>query len=117
MQNYYGVTCDPSLPYDADFVPPATKAPRSARDYVKVSRQNFIELCLTLSAEDEAVFEDLFRSVGLSVDWNYTYRTIDDTARADLAARVPRGPLHRQRLLAGCPHDVGRDVRHRGRTG
>ncbi|WP_101589770.1 valine--tRNA ligase [Brevibacterium jeotgali] len=81
VQNYYGVTCDPSLPYDADFTPPA-KAPRSARDYVKVSRQNFIELCLTLSAEDEAVFEHLFRSVGLSVDWTYTYRTIEDTARA-----------------------------------
>ncbi|MGO1397306.1 MAG: valine--tRNA ligase [Brevibacterium yomogidense] len=81
VQNYYGVTCDPTLPYDADFEPPA-KAPRSARDYVKVSRQNFIELCLTLSAEDEAVFEHLFRSVGLSVDWKYTYRTIEDTARA-----------------------------------
>ena len=81
VQNYYGVTCDPSLPYDPDFTPPA-KAPRNARDYVKVSRQNFIELCLTLSEEDEAVFEDLFRSVGLSVDWAYTYRTIDDTARA-----------------------------------
>ena len=81
VQTYYGVTCDPSLPYDADFTPPA-KAPRNARDYVKVSRQNFIELCLTLSAEDEAVFEDLFRSVGLSVDWNHTYRTIDDDARA-----------------------------------
>ena len=46
-----------------------------------VSRQNFIELCEQLSAEDEKVFEDLFRSVGLSVDWKYTYRTIDDTAR------------------------------------
>ncbi|WP_198393042.1 valine--tRNA ligase [Brevibacterium yomogidense] len=81
VQNFYGVTCDPSLPYDPDFTPPA-KAPRNTRDFVKVSRQNFIELCLTLSAEDEAVFEHLFRSVGLSVDWSYTYRTIDDTARA-----------------------------------
>jgi valyl-tRNA synthetase len=81
VQNYYGVTCDPQLPYDPDFTPPAKPA-RNARDFVKVSRQNFIELCLTLSAEDEKVFEDLFRTVGLSVDWKYTYRTIDDSSRA-----------------------------------
>ncbi|WP_035280739.1 valine--tRNA ligase [Brevibacterium album] len=81
VQNYYGVTCDPQLPYDPDFTPPAKPA-KNDRDFVKVSRQNFIELCLTLSGEDEKVFEDLFRSVGLSVDWRYTYRTIDDTSRA-----------------------------------
>ncbi|GAA4283976.1 valine--tRNA ligase [Brevibacterium daeguense] len=81
VQNYYGVRCEPSLAYEPDFRPPA-KAPRNARDFVPVSRQNFIELCEQLSAEDEKVFEDLFRNVGLSVDWKYTYRTIDDTSRA-----------------------------------
>ncbi|WP_062242233.1 valine--tRNA ligase [Brevibacterium epidermidis] len=81
VQNYYGVTCDPSQHYDPDFQPPA-KAPKNSRDFVKVSRQNFIELCEKLSAEDEKVFEDLFRSTGLSVDWKYTYRTIDDDSRA-----------------------------------
>ncbi len=81
VQNYYGVTCDPSQPYDPDFQPPAKPA-KNSRDFVKVSRQNFIELCERLSAEDEQVFEDLFRSTGLSVDWSYTYRTIDDTSRA-----------------------------------
>ncbi len=81
VQNYYGVTCDPSQPYDADFVPPAKPA-KNSRDFERVSRQNFIELCERLSAEDEQVFEDLFRSTGLSVDWKYTYRTIDDTSRA-----------------------------------
>src|SRR5699024_2368072 len=55
---------------------------KNSRDFVKISRQNFIELCEKLSAEDEQVFEDLFRSTGLSVDWNYTYRTIDDDSRA-----------------------------------
>ncbi|WP_309131713.1 valine--tRNA ligase [Brevibacterium sp.] len=81
VQNYYGVTCDPSQAYDPEFEPPAKPA-KNSRDFVKVSRQNFIELCERLSAEDEQIFEDLFRSTGLSVDWSYTYRTIDDTSRA-----------------------------------
>ncbi len=25
VQNFYGVRCDPSLPYDADFTPPAER--------------------------------------------------------------------------------------------
>jgi valyl-tRNA synthetase len=32
--------------------------------------------------EDEKVFENLFQTLGLSVDWDLTYRTIDDTSRA-----------------------------------
>lgn len=81
VQNYYGVKCEPSLPYDPDFTPPEKPA-KNPRDFVAVSRLNFIELCEKLSAEDEKVFEQLFRSVGLSVDWNYSYRTIDDKSRA-----------------------------------
>ncbi|WP_193072058.1 MULTISPECIES: valine--tRNA ligase [unclassified Brevibacterium] len=81
VQNYYGVTCDPTQSYDPSFEPPA-KPSKNSRDFVKISRQNFIELCETLSAEDEQIFEHLFRSTGLSVDWNYTYRTIDDTSRS-----------------------------------
>src|SRR5688572_25773060 len=48
VQNYYGVRCDPSLPYDAAFVPPEAAAGSSAkgsRQTVAVSRPNFIELC------------------------------------------------------------------------
>src|SRR4030081_583997 len=41
VQNYYGVRCDPSLPYDPNFVPPATPP----KPPVSVSRPNFIELC------------------------------------------------------------------------
>ncbi|MCF2588306.1 valine--tRNA ligase [Brevibacterium sp. UCMA 11752] len=81
VQNYYGVTCDPTQGYDPNFEPPAKPA-KNSRDFVKISRQNFIELCETLSAEDEQIFEHLFRSTGLSVDWKYTYRTIDDTSRS-----------------------------------
>ena len=50
-----------------------------------ISRRNFIELCEKLTAEDEVQFEELFRALGLSVDWSLTYRTIG--AEAQLAAQ------------------------------
>ncbi|MGF6824517.1 valyl-tRNA synthetase [Microbacterium sp. ZKA21] len=80
VQNYYGVRCDPSLPYDADFVPPFQGDAKSlkAADQVPVSRRNFIDLCEKLTVEDEKQFEDVFRQMGLSVDWTQTYRTISD---------------------------------------
>ncbi|WP_312180384.1 valine--tRNA ligase [Arthrobacter sp.] len=81
VQNYYGVRCDPTKPYDPDYRPPAT-APKNQRDFDVVSRRNFIELCEELAVEDEKVFENLFSTLGLSVDWNLTYRTIDDHSRA-----------------------------------
>lgn len=81
VQNYYGVRCDPSVPYNADYRPPAQPA-KNQRDFDVVSRRNFIELCEELAVEDEKVFEHLFQSLGLSVDWNLTYRTIDSTSRA-----------------------------------
>ena len=81
VQNVYGVRCDPSLPYDADFTPP-TKVPNNDRDFVRVSRRNFVELCVRLTADDEQAFEALWRSVGLSVDWAHQYTTIGETARA-----------------------------------
>lgn len=80
VQNYYGVRCDPSLPYDPDFTPPFHGDAKSLKpaDQVPISRRNFIELCEALTIEDEKQFEDLFRRLGLSVDWTQTYRTISD---------------------------------------
>jgi valyl-tRNA synthetase len=77
VQNYYGVRCDPSLPYDPSFVPPSQppKPPKS------VSRPNFIELCARLTAEDEKAFEQLWKYLGLSVDWSMTYATIGRRAQ------------------------------------
>jgi valyl-tRNA synthetase len=49
---------------------------------VPISRRNFIELCNQLVEEDEKVFEKLWRTLGLSVDWTQTYTTIGDDARA-----------------------------------
>jgi valyl-tRNA synthetase len=83
VQNYYGVRCDPSLPYVPGFTPPHEgtegKTIKPA-DQVPISRRNFIELCERLTAEDEQQFEELFRQLGLSVDWTQTYRTIADEA-------------------------------------
>ena len=79
VQNYFGVRCDPSLPYDPDFTPPEKPDPKRQ---VAISRPNFIELCERLVEEDEKVFEDLWRTVGLSVDWKQTYTTIGPKAQA-----------------------------------
>jgi len=77
VQNYFGVRCDPSLPYDPDFEPPASPP----KDPVPVSRPNFVALCDRLTVEDEKAFEELWRALGLSVDWDLTYATIDQRAR------------------------------------
>ncbi|MBG6083302.1 valine--tRNA ligase [Zhihengliuella flava] len=81
VQNYYGVRCDPKIAYDPNYQPPEKPA-KNQRDWDVVSRRNFIELCEELAVEDEKVFEHLFTTLGLSVDWNLTYRTIDDVSRA-----------------------------------
>jgi len=72
VQNYYGVRCDPSLPYDPAFAPP-NEPPKPP---LSISRPNFIELCNRLTVEDEKAFERLWRYLGLSVDWSMTYATI-----------------------------------------
>jgi valyl-tRNA synthetase len=78
VQNHFGVRCDPSVPYDPDFTPPAEP---SEREPVAVSRPNFVELCLRLTESDEEVFEALWRTLGLSVDWSMTYTTIGALAQ------------------------------------
>ena len=78
VQNYFGVRCDPSLPYDPSYEPPASPG----KEQVAISRRNFVELCERLTVEDEKVFEELWRRLGLSVDWTRTYQTIDRNAQA-----------------------------------
>ena len=78
VQNYFGVRCDPSIPYDRDFVAPE----RPADPPLQISRQNFVELCLRLTAIDEQAFENLWRHLGLSVDWQRVYTTISPHSQA-----------------------------------
>ena len=75
VQNYYGVRCDPSLPYQEDFSPPEKPDPKHQ---IPISRPNFIQLCHELTSIDEKAFEDLWRRVGLSVNWDDLYTTISD---------------------------------------
>jgi valyl-tRNA synthetase len=81
VQNYFGVSCDPSVPYVANLQPPFRGDPPKDHKPVPVSRPNFIELCEELTAQDEKIFEDLFRTLGLSVDWSLLYATIDERSR------------------------------------
>ncbi|NEA37027.1 valine--tRNA ligase [Streptomyces sp. SID13031] len=78
VQNYYGVKCDPSLPFDPDFTPPEKPDPKKQ---IAISRQNFVDLCGELTHIDEQAFEAMWRQVGLSVDWNYLYTTISEDSR------------------------------------
>ena len=77
VQNYYGVRCDPSLPFDPSFEPPA----KPEKHPISVSRPNFVALCARLTTEDEKVFEHLWRYLGVSVDWSLTYATIGTPAQ------------------------------------
>jgi valyl-tRNA synthetase len=88
VQNYYGVRGDATLPYEPGLVPPAEGGVGADGKAVKagaqqpVSRRNFIELCDVLTVKDEETFESLFRRLGFSLDWDITYRTIDERSRA-----------------------------------
>ncbi len=87
VQNYFGVTCDSSLPYVEGFEPPfAGNVPKDRKDRVAVSRPNFLDLCRRLVTDDEKAFEHLFRTLALSVDWSLLYTTIDDARRVSQRA-------------------------------
>jgi valyl-tRNA synthetase len=90
VQNYYGVRCNPSLPYQDGFTPPAVGGLAKGQEAVAVSRPNFVELCEQLVGEDEKTFEEVWRRLGLSVDWTQYYTTIGTRARR----ASQRGFLH-----------------------
>ena len=77
VQNVFNVRCDPSLPYD-----PALELDFGrAGETLAVARRNFIELCDRVVTEDEKQFKDLWQRLGLSVDWDESYATIDERSR------------------------------------
>lgn len=106
VQNYYGVRCDPSLPFVEGFKPPHEggdgKSIRAA-DQQPISRRNFVDLCLTLSGEDEKQFEELWRYLGLSVDWDLTYQTIDDRSQLVTQAAFLQNLQRGEAYLAEAP--------------
>ena len=109
VENFYGVRCDPTLPYDPDFHPPAEPPKGNRRDdLVRCSRRNFIELCFGLTAEDEQAFEDLWRHLGLSVDWSLTYTTINDQSRRTSQRAFLRNLARGRGLPVRGPDALGR---------
>ncbi len=113
VQNYYGVRCDPSLPYDPAFLPPA----KPDKQPVAVSRPNFVELCVRLTGEDEKVFEQVWRALGLSVDWSMTYSTIGADAQRVSQRSFLRHLAAGGGLSARSADAVGRRLPDGGRAG
>ena len=104
VQNFFGVRCDPSLPYDPDFAPPA-KPPERA---ISISRKNFVELCGQLTESDEEAFEDALpahRALG-----RLELEVHDDLRRgpARLPTRLSPHARGRPGLPARGPDAVGR---------
>ena len=113
VQNYFGVRCDPSLPYDPDFTPPD----KPDKQPISVSRPNFIELCTRLTVEDEKAFEQLWRYLGLSVDWSMTYATIGRDAQL-VSQKMFLRHARAQAGVSGRSADaVGRRLSHRSGAG
>ena len=83
VQNYYGVRCDPSLPYRPGLTLPARGGERdlSPADQLPVSRRNFVDLCRQLTALDERAYAQAWQRLGLSMDWEISYRTIGEHAQ------------------------------------
>jgi valyl-tRNA synthetase len=48
---------------------------------LQVGRSAFIEKCLQVSEDAEREYQHLWQRLGLSIDWRYTYRTIDAHSR------------------------------------
>jgi valyl-tRNA synthetase len=99
VQNYYHVRCDPTLPYDPEFSPPAS----NGGEQLPISRRNFTELCHRLTDLDEQAFEEVWRRLGLSVDWSTLYRTIDDDSRAISQRAFLRNLARGEAYLAEAP--------------
>ena len=125
VQNHFGVRCDPSLRYDPSLDQqgppgpqgslPLSPAPDPTRGSaqgrvrpdparpVPISRRAFIELCGQLTAADEKAFEEVWRRVGLSVDWSLTYATIDTVSRAAAQRAFLRNLARGEAYLAEAP--------------
>jgi valyl-tRNA synthetase len=48
---------------------------------LQIGRPAFIANCLRVSIDAEREYEELWQRLGLSIDWRFTYRTIDDDSR------------------------------------
>ncbi len=78
VQNIFQIQCDLSKQYESNWKPTPSK---KSKRMELVSRPNFIEACHLITKQDEQAFENLYRHLGLSVDWQLKYATINDHCR------------------------------------
>ncbi len=74
----------------------------------QLGRSAFIELCLKETAHTEKLFEDLWRRLGLSIDWTKCYSTISPLARRisqkSFIELYQKGSVYRKNEIAlYCP--------------
>ncbi|MBN1579233.1 MAG: valine--tRNA ligase [Anaerolineae bacterium] len=74
----------------------------------QVGREAFVKLCLQVGAQSGQEYQALWQRLGLSVDWRYTYRTIEpDTTRISQQSfldLVGKGlAYHKQSPTIWCP--------------
>ncbi len=88
VQNFFHIRCEANEPYVPGLdLPPILSVMTDKEIQEKripqknLSRKNFIEHCHKLTVEDEKLFKKLWSHIGLSVDWNLEYATIDDHSR------------------------------------
>ncbi len=94
VQNLYNVRCEPHVPYD-----PNLKLERGRKgEPIPISRKNFIEVCHTVTREDEEAFRRLWTRLGMSYDWSLEYATIDDhcrrTSQASFLELLKQGEIY-----------------------
>ena len=77
----FHVRCDPHIHYEEGLDLQQASAAERKKPPRIISRPNFIELCEKLTREDEQIFKDLWQRLGLSVDWQEEYSTIDKHCR------------------------------------
>lgn len=104
VQNFFHIRCEANAPYEAglDLPPILSTMTEKELEAKKIpqrnlSRKNFIEHCQKLTVEDEKVYKKIWSHIGLSVDWNLEYSTIDDTSRK--IAQLSFLDLHRQKEM------------------
>jgi len=79
-------------------------------DKSKISREEFIQLCLKETKEVAKTYTSLWKSLGLSIDWSLLYSTISESSRRisqkSFLDLYKKGLLeHREEPTIWCPHD------------
>jgi len=77
-----------------------------------VGRTAFIEKCLEISEQAESDYQALWQRLGLSIDWRYTYRTIDERSRR-ISQLSFIDLVQKGLLIAGSAGDLVPGVPHR----